>query len=167
MKRISLFFLPATLILCLTAACNTSANKATKTENSTSMTDNSKQAKTQGSSVNKMPDSVATDKTTAPSNAGTEESKIREVGTKFLEVLFAEKFNDARKYSTKESEEFINMMEETAKSGGKSPNSKPPTIIGIKIDGNNAVIQTSTPPGMPIPVKKINGEWKVNMPKEQ
>lgn len=52
------------------------------------------------------------------------------------------------------------MMEEMAKSGGKQ--TKPmPKITGIKVNGDNAMVEVSSPPN--IGMKKVNGEWKVNI----
>ncbi len=163
MKRISLFFLPATLSVCMMAACNTSGGKTAKTGDSSSVADSSMQTKTEELSTNAVSDSVVTDKT-APSTTtgGTDESQIKEVTGKFLDAILSKKFSEARNYATKESEEFLNMMEEVMKSAGKAPQSVP-TVKNIKIDGDNAVVEVSTPPNLNM--KKINGEWKVNMTK--
>ncbi|MGB4774947.1 MAG: hypothetical protein WBP45_07245 [Daejeonella sp.] len=164
MKR-TFLFVPLAAMICSMAACqNNGGNKSAKDSTAVSVTDTTKQTVMEDKPVTEVKDSVASkDTTSVNTNAGTEESKVKEVATKFLEAFFAKDFSAAGKYATKESEGFLKMMEEMAKSGGKQ--TKPiPAITGVKIDGNNAVVAVSTPPS--IPMKKINGEWKVNMDKK-
>jgi hypothetical protein len=92
-----------------------------------------------------------------------------DVVKKFFQAIQEKKFDEAKKYATKESQSLLDMLATFSKSGADSSQAKPKKeeqfdVTNVKVTGDNAtadVVAKDKKSPLTINLKKEEGKWKV------
>jgi RecG-like helicase len=92
-----------------------------------------------------------------------------DVAKKFFQAIQDKKFDEAKKYATKESQSLLDMLATFSKSGADSSQAKPKKeeqfdVTNVKVTGDNAtaeIVAKDKKSPLTINLKKEEGKWKV------